>query len=550
MQSKQKRGAVPMMASTPEVLIVGSGPVGLVLACELLQQGVAVRLIDKIAALNASDPHSRAILLVPRALESLRRIGVAERLVTAGRQVPSIGYYADGRLLGTARLDRMDDTPYQFILALPQRETERVLRERLRELGGMTEWGISLEQLDASGTRPRAVLRHADGTREVVTPDWLVGADGASSTVRSLLGGALNGDATDVTYLIADAQIVGCPPDHAQYYYSQHGIVAVIPMRNGLYRVACNVPHDTNGSGEPRWRDVLQHAIDQRCGRPLVVGEPTYARLVRPRCGAAADLRLGRCFLAGDAGHVITPAGGQGMNLGIQDATNLGWKLGGVVRGQLSERVLDSYSRERRAAAVRTAGITARVIGFALQRVPWRIAVRNAVFFAADRAGVVQRVLAPMLSQTDVDYGGVAHRPIWRLAQAAHVGQRIPLFVLGAGARTSEPSLDRELLTVALWPGRRTPGTWSKTCARLSERLADRVHVLDLAAASPRVALSLRRCLGNSGRIVVVRPDGHIAHLAELDHPEEVLAYLREMTMPSGAASGVDAVASATAYSI
>ncbi|HEY0987612.1 MAG TPA: FAD-dependent monooxygenase, partial [Kofleriaceae bacterium] len=310
MERKRRRSAVATTPGTPQVLIVGSGPVGLVLACELLQQGVAVRLINKISELDANDPHSRAILLVPRALESLRRIGVAERLVAAGREVKAIGYHAEGRLLGTARLDRMDDTPYRFILALPQRETERVLRERLTELGGTIEWGTALQHLDTSGPRPRAVLRHASGG-EVATPDWLVGADGASSTVRRLLGSSLNGDATDVTYLIADAPIAGCSADDAQYYYSQHGIVAVIPMRNGLYRIACNVPHDTGASGEPRWQEVLQHAVDQRCGRPLVVGVPTYARLVRPRCGAAGELRFGRCFLAGDAGHVITPAGGQ-----------------------------------------------------------------------------------------------------------------------------------------------------------------------------------------------------------------------------------------------
>jgi 2-polyprenyl-6-methoxyphenol hydroxylase-like FAD-dependent oxidoreductase len=548
MERKRRRSAVATTPGTPQVLIVGSGPVGLVLACELLQQGVAVRLINKISEQDASDPHSRAILLVPRALESLRRIGVAERLVAAGREVKTIGYHAEGRLLGTARLDRMDDTPYRFILALPQRETERVLRERLTELGGTIEWGTALQHLDTSGPRPRAVLRHASGG-EVATPDWLVGADGASSTVRRLLGSSLHGDATDVTYLIADAPIAGCSADDAQYYYSQHGIVAVIPMRNGLYRIACNVPHDTGASGEPRWQEVLQHAVDQRCGRPLVVGVPTYARLVRPRCGAAAELRFGRCFLAGDAGHVITPAGGQGMNLGIQDAANLGWKLGGVIRGQLPDEVLDSYSRERRAAAVRTAGITARVIGFALQREPWRIVVRNAVFFAADRAGIVQRVLAPMLSQTDVDYGGVAHRPIWRSTQTAHVGQRIPLFVPVAGTHPSEPSLDHELLTVALWPGRRIPGSWSQTCSRLGQLFSDRAHVADLAAASPRVALALRRCLGNAGRIVVVRPDGHIAHLADLEHPDAVLAYLREMTASSGNAPVVDAVVSVAAHS-
>src|SRR4051794_31138834 len=131
----------------PDTLVVGAGPVGMVLACELLQQGVSVRLIDRADAPRHGDQHSRAILVVPRVLELLRRVGVSERLVQLGREVPGIRYYAGGRLLGAARLDRLPDTPYPFLLALPQRETEAVLRDRVHELGGSIERGVALDAL-------------------------------------------------------------------------------------------------------------------------------------------------------------------------------------------------------------------------------------------------------------------------------------------------------------------------------------------------------------------------------------------------------------------
>ncbi|GAB1692432.1 FAD-dependent monooxygenase [Krasilnikovia sp. M28-CT-15] len=505
------------------VLIVGAGPVGMVLACELLQQGVSVRLIERNAAPPQDDPHSRAILLVPRALEQLRRIGVSEQLVAAGHKVPRIGYHSRGRLRGTAAFDRLPDTPYPFLLALPQKQTERVLRQRLAGLGGVIERGTAMESLDAADGPPTVVLRHADGRSETVRPDWLVGADGAASTTRKLLGQRLDGDDTDVTYVIADAPLSGPLPDGAHYCYSANGLVAIIPMRDGLYRIAGNVPHRTDDSAPP-WQQILQDLVDQRVGLPLKVGPPTYARLVRPRCGRAQQFRVGQVFLIGDAAHVITPAGGQGMNLGIQDAVNLGWRLGGVATGRLDESVLDGYHRERSLAVARMSANTARLVALSLQRDRARAAVRDLTFRVLDRLGLVQRSLTPLLSQLDGDYAPGDGTPArWR-RRPLHVGQRVPLFAPADADRPT--SLDRCVPTVVLWPGRRPPRDWGAVSDDMRRRVAGRSRVLDLADLSPAERARLRPVFGRRPVAAVVRPDGHVAHLSGPDDPASVLRHL------------------------
>jgi 2-polyprenyl-6-methoxyphenol hydroxylase-like FAD-dependent oxidoreductase len=499
-------------AAGPDVLVVGGGPVGMLVACELLAQGASVRVIDRSPPVAAGDPHSRAILVLPRTLELLRRTDVARRLVDAGNQVPGIRYYSQGRLLGTARMDRLPDTPYPFVLALPQRETERALSSRLHDLGGTVEREVVLEDLALDDQLARVTLRHRDGSAEELTPGWVIGADGAASTTRRLLGLELAGDPTDVTYVIADAPVSGPTTADAQYFYARDGLLALVPMRDGLHRIAANVAHAQPGE-EPAWRELLQGAVDRRARQPLVVGEPRYARLVRPRCGVAERFRRGRCFLIGDAAHVITPAGGQGMNLGFQDAVNLAWKLGGVLRGELSEEILDSYERERAAAAARTAATTARIVRLSQQRAPAKALLRDAGFVAADRAGLVQRVLAPLLSQLDVDYGEGRGR--------VRAGRRVPLFAAD-GSRT----LDRDRYTVVLSPGRRVPRDWAATRDALRRRLGEHVALLDLAAL-PKSA-PLRRGFGSRAVIAAVRPDGHVGHAADVTRPEAIVQFLRD----------------------
>ncbi len=222
------------------------------------------------------------------------------------------------------------------------------------------------------------------------------------------------------------------------------------------------------------------------------------------------------------------------MNLGIQDAVNLGWKLGGVLRGTLPEDILDTYHADRHPAAARTSATTALVVRLAMQRGRSRRAVRNAAFWAADRAGLVQRVLTPLLSQLDVDYGAPSERPIRFPTRRPHPGLRVPLFPppgAGPGA-AGNPSLARDGYTVACWPGRKVPGNWDEACGTVARQLPDGVGFVDLAGLPAASAGGMRRAFGASPLIAVVRPDGHLGHVAGLENPDDTLSFLEVQRGP------------------
>jgi hypothetical protein len=226
--------------------------------------------------------------------------------------------------------------------------------------------------------------------------------------------------------------------------------------------------------------------------------------------GLAEKYRAGRCLLAGDAAHVISPAGGQGMNVGLQDAVNLGWKLGGVLRNRLDESIMDTYEPERAVAAERMSRTSAAQARFALQRSTWRIIRRDAIFLSAKALGVLQRVLVPLLSQTDVHYGDPDTTPIMLRGRGDRLeaGRRVPLFA-GPPLADGTPSLDPYRYTIACWPGRRTPKGWAAVVSAHSDVAG--AAALDLSTVTGSAAAKLRRAFGTKPAIAVVRPDGHLA---------------------------------------
>ncbi|MCD9143682.1 FAD-dependent monooxygenase [Streptomyces albireticuli] len=543
-----------MPEAAAPVLVVGAGPVGLVVACELLQQGVPVRVVD---ANRNHSLHSRAISVWPRVLEVLRRIDVADTLVERGHRVSGVGYYSSGRLLGTARLDRLPDTPYPFGLMLAQSRTEEVLEKRLAELGGTVERGVRLTGLAQRPDHCAVTLEHEDGATEETEVPWLVGADGAHSTTRKLLGIPFEGDQPDVSFAIADAHVDGDLSDRLLgYCYSPGGSLALGPLGDGVFRLAVSVPHPEDDTPPPL--ALFQEVLDARAPGHGVVRGLKWSTTFRVRVRTAARFSAGRCFLAGDAAHVMSPAGGQGMNTGLQDAVNLGWKLAGVARGRLDPAALDSYDAERREAAHRVTATTGRQTrwGFASRRA--QIAARDLTLRGADRAGLVQRALAPIVAQTDTHYGP-APTPTELASElargtGARPGVRVPVLLGAVGVAGSATeagagdgegaSLDRDFTSEVLPDSRFTDGGWvaaerdaftvllrwdpadsaerrSEAYARMRAGAPPETRWTDLSAAPDGV---LTRLLGPGPVAAVVRPDGHLFRRVR---PEEVPAALR-----------------------
>jgi 2-polyprenyl-6-methoxyphenol hydroxylase-like FAD-dependent oxidoreductase len=334
---------------SPLVLIAGAGPTGLTLACELARRGVSFRLVE---AAPGPRPGSRGKGVQPRTLEVFDDLGIAERVITHGRMAMPIRSTApDGQVtLSGAETPRdRPDIPYPASLITPEWRIEEALRQRLAELGGAVEFGTALDGLDQSADGVSAVVVK-DGEAETVTPRWLVGCDGGHSIVRGQAGIAFEGETREaVRMIVADVEVDGLDRDAWHMWRHEEGLVTLCPLpsTNAFQYQASIAPGQDPGVGLAN----MQAILDRRTGRTDIrLHEPAWASLWRANIRLADRYREGRVFLAGDAAHIHSPAGGQGMNTGIQDAHNLGWKLAAVARGA-SPALLDSYEAERRPVA-------------------------------------------------------------------------------------------------------------------------------------------------------------------------------------------------------
>ena len=343
------------------MLIVGAGPTGLALACVLARRGAALRIIDKTSEYFTG---SRGKGLQPRSLEVLEDLGAIDRILANGRfHLPFRGY--DGAtVLGDHDMhaDRFPtpDVPYASPLIIPQWRVEQILRERLAEYGGRVELSTELIGFEQNGDGVTATLDRPDGT-EQLTAEYMVGADGGRSFVRKQLGVGFEGETwTSERMLIGDVQVDGLDREH-WHSWPKHaaGWVALCPLPStDSFQFQAQIAADE--PDEPAL-ERFQQIIDERTGRrDIRLHDATWMSLYRANVRMVDRYRVGRVFLAGDAAHVHSPAGGQGMNTGIQDAYNLGWKLGEVLAGASCE-LLDTYEEERLPIAAELLGITTKL---------------------------------------------------------------------------------------------------------------------------------------------------------------------------------------------
>ncbi|MFJ9109793.1 FAD-dependent oxidoreductase [Streptomyces sp. NPDC102283] len=328
---------------SPQVLVVGAGPVGLTLAHELLRRGLRVRVVD---ASEGPATTSRAIATHPRTLETYDQMGVVDEMVARGQRIQAFTLHHNGRLL--ARLDAdyaQMPTRYPFTLCIDQVRTEEVLRAALGAFGVEVEWGVRCEDFEQDADGVDIILGTAHGGRESVRAAWLAGCDGGHSAVRKKLAMPLLGEASD-TWLIADADIEVDLPRNSIHWVRSGGVtLMMVPMSTpGRWRLLDTVSRDGRPAAvAARFSKELSRGL----GRPVKVAEPVWVSVFTFQQRMIENMRSGRVLLAGDAAHVHSPASGQGMNTGIQEAFNLGWKLAMVIEGQADARLLDSYSQER-----------------------------------------------------------------------------------------------------------------------------------------------------------------------------------------------------------
>ena len=330
-----------------DVLIVGAGPTGLMLANQLARRGVRHLLIDRH---GGPARETRALGVQARTLEIYQKLGIIERALELGKPGHGANLWANGVLKGHVPLGDAggEITPYPYILILGQDDNERIMGERLRALGGAVQWNTELVALEQRADRVAATLKQPDGTTRTLEAAWVAGCDGARSAVRELNAIAFPGAPYEHVFFVADVEMTGTMvPDEVNVYLWKSGFHLFFPMRGtDHWRIVGIVPAALRGKDSLAFDAVLP-SIRGEAGSALRFKQCSWFSTYRIHHRAAAEFRKGRCFVLGDAAHIHSPVGAQGMNTGLQDAYNLAWKLALVVAGKADTALIDTYAAER-----------------------------------------------------------------------------------------------------------------------------------------------------------------------------------------------------------
>jgi 2-polyprenyl-6-methoxyphenol hydroxylase-like FAD-dependent oxidoreductase len=511
------------------VLVVGAGPVGLVAACELVRQGARVRLIETLAE---PTTQSRAVVIHPRTQEHLAAMGVLDRLEARGLAQTAMEIYT-GRDASLRVHLTTDDVPsrYRRILDLAQPETEAVLAEHAAGLGIVVDRQVTLDGLgqDDDGvsvtlTSPAGTTRHRYG--------WVVGTDGGHSRVRAALGTRLEGVFQGQHFLFADvAARTGLSADTIRMFAHPDGIAGAFPMPDGRTRLLCLVAAPDPGTTPTL--EQAQQLVDERMSGQWQLSDPRWLTYFEVHHGQVPQYRHGRVLLAGDAAHVHSPAGGQGMNTGIQDAVNLAWKLALVTTGRAGSDLLDTYHAERHpvgAAVVRQSSrltdvMSAHGLGADLRNL--------GLLFLGHLPALEDRLLADM-TETAVAYrGSPAVSGDTGPGRHAAPGDHAP-DIPGLTTVDGSPAWIGDLLHrpgFVLLTTAGAPSTLDRLQGVLGS-LGTAVSVVQTAAGAPAGALvdpggqvARHYGIGDSG-MALIRPDGYLGHLSTRADADSLAAHL------------------------
>lgn len=390
------------------VLIVGAGPTGLMLANQLGRRGVPTLIIDRH---SGPAQQTRAMAVHARTLEIYSKLGIAERALELGQRGNGANMWAEGKRRARIPLGDIGKSisPFPFVLMLGQDDNERIMGDHLRNWGMAVQWNTELTALEQHADHVTATLKLVDGSNRKVTAAYVAGCDGGRSTVREQNNIGFPGAPYEHVFFVADTEATGpMVPEELNVYLWRDGFHLFFPMRGkNRWRVIGILPSDLRGRDDLAFEEVIP-AVRQEAGAELSFKSCSWFSTYRIHHRRAERFRERRCFLLGDAAHVHSPMGGQGMNTGLQDAYNLAWKLALVVSGRADATLLDSYEAERLPVAQRLLETTDRAFRFVVSDT-WiagifrrRLIARIAAFaMTRERA---RKLAFRTLSQTGIHY--------------------------------------------------------------------------------------------------------------------------------------------------
>ena len=534
-----------------DVLVVGAGPTGLALAAQLHAYGARFRIIDR--TLDRAH-ESRALGVQPRTLEVLAGLGISDELVRHGNRAVRLKLHFGHRVALVQLFDiGTSDTQYPYLLFISQAQTERILGEHLTAQGVKLERGTELAELHTRTDGVDGVmtcrLRHSDETEEVVQARYVVGCDGAHSTVRDQAGIGFEGSAYPQTFVLADVEADGIEPGAAHAFLSARGMLFFFPLGSpATWRMLAMRPRtDTTSVEQPVTLAEAQALVDTYASMPVRLRDPVWMTNFRLHNRGATHYRAGGVFLAGDAAHIHSPAGAQGMNTGIQDAINLGWKLALVTAHRADPALLDTYEPERAPVGRRVLRFTDRAFTVATSTNPLIRLARTHLI-----PHVIPLALRSRRGRT-LGFRTVSQLAIsYPRSQLSVNGPDSPRSGPKAGDRLPDAPITRNDHVVTLHRTLARPGfhtllcgpvaTWSgSTATELAERYGDLVTVHRLTRDNTPDALwdhtgQASDRLGLRDHIdaahYLIRPDGHIGYRSGGADLQGLHTYLERWTRP------------------
>ncbi len=533
------------------VLIVGAGPTGMTAAMELSRFGVPIRIVDKLLTPSTT---TRALAVQARTLELFEQRGLSQEMLQIGNRATATTIYGNGKCLGKVHLEEIESR-YNYILLLSQSETERILREQLVQQGVSIERGVEmiaftqLESVSPSGISGgvKAVLRNQEGGLEELEAAYLFSADGAHSTARHLLGLPFAGKSRDQSYALADLYLDGdLPDDKLSIFLSEHGFLAVFPMGNRHFRfIATDPENHPKTDSEPTLAE-LQQLCDADSHIRLQLHDLTWSSRFRINSRMLHTLRFGDVFFGGDAAHIHSPVGGQGMNTGIQDTINLSWKLALVLQGKAVPELLDTYDNERLPVirSVVTKTETATDAFNSDKAIVYQLIARIAPVLL--NTHFVQELSTGLISQVASNYRSSSLSQTHHARGDLRAGDRMPdLDVLvwnrdTWGDAQHEEShlyeiLDPSLCTLLITGGDMTtdlPLTWKEQFSPWYGVL--KTHQIAPAPNQPAAKVRFDKSFGNGQSFLLVRPDSYLGFVGGQDALPELIKWLKKW-FPSAA---------------